>query len=158
MKRWGSISRVAVTAHTLDYGSKLALPAVAASKELIADVLAKSDRADLLIIRDVSQRSVALSSSDPWLSYADILARSLNCNVLTVAHTGGSNREVPDAAHFTQVWKLSEGHEYRDGVLRERNGHELTLRQPGKPNLSFRSVSHPSFQTLNLVSDEGIAS
>ena len=69
-----------------------------------------------IIIRDFSTRPLPLSSGDPWLTTLapGLLSQGIADIIVTVAHSGGSGKETPDAKLFDEVWQLSEGFQYQD--------------------------------------------
>ncbi len=111
-----------------------------------------------IIIRDFSTRLLPLTSDDPWLTtLAPALLKEGIANIIvTVAHSGASGRETPDARLFDEVWTVSEGFTYLDQQPRARTNHEVTLKRPNLPALHFRSRGG-SYE-FDLIQDERLAS
>ena len=118
-----------------------------------------------IVVRDFSTRLLPVANNDPWLTELapallanrpDAVGRRMAYAVLTVAHSGASGRESPDAKLFDEVWTVREGFTYRDQMPHARENHEIALQRPGRPTLYFRSRADAV--TFDLIQDERLAS
>ncbi len=141
--------------------SPLALPRAPASVAIggppqcgggfIARAVIEANKGRDVRLYDFSTRPTTLQSNDPHFADARKLAADEHCVVLTVMHSGGSGRDIPDASLFLEFWKIIPGWPPHPlGHAQDLNGSEVMLdRGGGRPVLKLRSPDN--FRTYEVI-------
>ena len=104
-----------------------------------------------IVLRDAANE-LPLSEYDLWLQFLPRLVETLRVHCITAVSSGGSGRDLPDAALFDEIWKLTAW-SHPDGQTPNFDS-EVQLVAPNRKPLVFAAKDGLGVRTYRALRDK----